>query len=378
MNPEEIGTNLTQYDFTYYMEQALEHVPDDVDTREGSIIYDALAPACHQLAGLTMELRNVMLETFVTTASGKYLDLRAEEAGVRRIRATKAIVKAAIEGNEGQPYELDIGTRFSSISENPTYYTVTDTTEVAGEYLLEADETGLIGNEYIGTILPIDNLNDFGQAKITEISIPAREDETDDDLRKRVSAEKGIGAFGGNIEDYTRMATGIDGVGGVQVYPIWKGGGTVLLVLQDNVYRAASQTLIREAEALIDPPVNSGQGLGLAPIGHKVTVVAPDERIVNVSFNLDVEPGYSQASIMPSIISAIEKYFNTVRIRWGQRNDSGYSSWVYRSQIISAILANEGVANVSGIRLNGREGDLQMFLTNDLQELPVLGEVSVL
>ena len=77
MTPDEIGIDLDKYTYEYFMNEALGYVPQDIDIREGSIMFDAIAPACYQLADLAMELKNVMLETFVTTATGGYLDLRA-------------------------------------------------------------------------------------------------------------------------------------------------------------------------------------------------------------------------------------------------------------------------------------------------------------
>lgn len=377
MTPDEIGINLDKYTYEYFMNAALGYVPQDIDIREGSIMFDALAPACYQLADLAMELKNVMLETFVTTATGGYLDLRAEEAGVRRILATQAVAEVKVEDENGAPYDLDLGTRFSSIGDDPVYYKITSGTDIAGMYLMTADEAGSTGNEYIGTILPIDNLNNFGQAEITEISIPARDDETDDSLRSRVIAEKGIGAFGGNVEDYIRMANEVDGVGAVQVYPTWQGGGTVLLSILNNEFKKPAQTLVDLVQQTIDPD-KTGAGLGLAPIGHKVTVKAPEEKLLSISFYLTTDPGIDSESIMAEITTAVEKYFDSTRRRWAERREGGYTTWIYRSQITSAILSVSGVANVNSVKIGNQDEDVQMILDNTKQEIPILKEVRAL
>lgn len=377
MTPDEIGINLDKYTYDYFMNEALGYVPQDIDIREGSIMFDALAPACYQLADLAMELKNVMLETFVTTATGGYLDLRAEEAGVRRILATQAVGKVKVVDESGAPYDLDLGTRFSSIGDEPVYYKITSGTDIAGEYLMTADEAGSTGNEYIGTVLPIDNLNNFGQATITEISIPARDDETDGSLRSRVIAEKGVGAFGGNIEDYIRMANEVDGVGAVQVYPTWQGGGTVLLSILSNEFLKPTQTLVDLVQQTIDPD-KTGAGLGLAPIGHKVTVKAPEEKLLTISFYLTTDPGIDNESVMSAINAAVEKYFDTTRRRWAERRDGGYTSWIYRSQITSAILSVDGVANVNSVKIGNQDEDVKMILDNTKQEIPILKEVRAL
>ncbi|MGH2110125.1 baseplate J/gp47 family protein [Aerococcus urinaeequi] len=375
MTPDEIGAHLETYDFNYYMEEALARVPTGVDTREGSIIYDALAPACYQLASFTMELRNTMLESYVVSATGEYLDLRAEEAGVMRIPATHAVVTASFTSGGGQPYAVDIGSRFSSIGDEPIYYAVTEKVS-EGVYRLTAEESGSVGNEYVGVLLPLDNFNDFGQALLTEITVPARDDETDDSLRARVIAEKGVGAFGGNIEDYTRMITDLDGVGGVQVYPAWQGGGTVLLSIVNNVFEVPSQELVSEVQEAIDPEIG-GSGVGLAPIGHKVTVRGPVQKVIDVSFYMNVESGANQTAIFDEAKTVIENYFLSVRQRWSNRGVTGYEAWIYRSQITSAILSIQGVANAAGIKLNGNDEDVKLELTSEKQELPILGTVSL-
>ena len=71
-----IGDEIEKYTFENLIKEALEKVPDNVDKREGSIIYDALAPACYQLAEMYMNLKNFVLNTFVTTSYGEYLDLK--------------------------------------------------------------------------------------------------------------------------------------------------------------------------------------------------------------------------------------------------------------------------------------------------------------
>ncbi|MFQ8761900.1 MAG: baseplate J/gp47 family protein [Intestinimonas sp.] len=47
-----------------------------------------------------------------------------------------------------------------------------------------------------------------------------------------------------------------------------------------------SSTLVEKVQNAIDPPPNQGLGLGLAPIGAKVTAVAPTGLAVNVSATL--------------------------------------------------------------------------------------------
>lgn len=373
MNPEEIGNYLEEYDYEYFINQALSKVPEGIDTREGSIIYDALAPTCYQLAAFIMQLKNVLLETFVVTATGEYLDYRAQETGLERIEATKAIVRARLTREDGSPFSVAMGSRFSSIGDDPVYYTVI-AAEEEGIFRLQAEMAGESGNKYIGVLLPLNNFNGLAEAMVTEILIPARDTETDEELRKRIIDSKEIVTFGGNITDYYYLTSGIQGVGAVQIYPVWNGGGTVRLVILDDTYKAANEVLVERVQQMIDPTSNQ-QGIGYAPIGHQVTVAAPTNKTIDVEFELTLNLGVSYPQLADTIHQVIEDYFDKVRRGWDERTDAGYECWVFRSQITAAILSVLGVANVQGLKLNGLEADVQLELSNAKQELPLLGEV---
>ena len=241
---------------------------------------------------------------------------------------------------------------------------------------MQAETEGELGNKFIGTLLPLDNFNGLAEAVLTEILIPARDTESDDDLRKRIIEAKEVVTFGGNISDYYYLTSGIDGIGAVQVYPVWNGGGTVRLVILDDSYHSASSVLIDRVQQLIDP-TKDGQGLGYAPIGHKVTVAGPTQKVIDVSFELTLNSGITYPQVEAQIKSVVADYFDKVRKSWDERSESGYESWVFRSQITAAVLSVLGVANVQSLKLNNVEADMQMELSDIKQELPMLGEVSV-
>ena len=58
-------------DMTYehILQRMLNKIPSSMDKREGSIIYDALAPAAVELTQLYMDLDLTLNETFADTAS---------------------------------------------------------------------------------------------------------------------------------------------------------------------------------------------------------------------------------------------------------------------------------------------------------------------
>ena len=93
------------------LERMLGRVPAVLDKREGSVLFDAHAPAALEIGQLYIELERVLAESFGGTASRQYLILRAAERGITPYPATHAILRAVAE-----PETVDItGRRFKII-----------------------------------------------------------------------------------------------------------------------------------------------------------------------------------------------------------------------------------------------------------------------
>lgn len=382
-----IGDNLEQYTYKYLMSQALSFVDDSLDKREGSIIYDALAPACYVLAGYYMQLYQVVKNSFAVTATGEWLDQRVKESGITRREATAAVKRADFTDDAGQAAVVRIGTRWSTVSStNPITYRVTAQYEqndasVAGAYELTCETLGTIGQEYTGPIIPVDFVKGVAAATMSTTLIPGRDAETDDELRERYFDQMSAKAFGGNISDYRNKTREIIGVGDLQIYPVWNGGGTVKLSIVDTAFRAASNEFVQEVQNLIDP-VNAsgvqGDGLGIAPIDHKVTVVAPEEVTVNITASIVLQVPYEVGQVQPAVEQAIEAYMVELRHDWATPNEfNEYALSVYTSRITAAIVGVPGISNVTNVRLNGTAADITLQQTGQKQQIPVKGTVTL-
>lgn len=377
-----IGEELEKYTFKSLISEALDKVPDNVDKREGSIIYDALAPACYQLAEMYMNLKNVVSNTFVSTSYGEYLEQRALEQGLKRYDATKAIKKGTFTFEDDTPAVVQIGSRFSTIwgEENLIYKVIGEYFEngvlVRGDYLLECETYGAIGNVYVGDLLPITYLSNIKTAKMTTLIVTARNKETDEELRDRYILTVNQKPFGGNVAQYDQEIRGIEGIGEVQIYPTWNGGGTVKCSIIDTEYNSVSQEVVNKVQGLVDPVVNSGKGLGLAPIGHKVTVCTPSKITINVQAKIQVLNGYTIDQLRNEIVDVINRYLLSLRKNWGIADDfNRYALTIYRSQVTAKILGVIGVANVSSVNINNKDEDLVLLENPTTQQLPMLGEV---
>lgn len=380
MTPEELSSRIEKRNFEYYLNQMMDKVSDDTDKRQGSIIYDALAPAAMVIAQQSLSLSNVIKESYIKTADNEFLDYRAIEHGTSRQLATATQVKAKFLDSKGNTIDdIDVGDRFASLGDTPIFYKVIKiNADLTG--MLEAEEVGTRPNGYFGQILPVTPNDILSWAEIVEVSIPAKDNETDEHLRKRLLSTDSWIAYGGNIADYLDMLSKIDSVGSAQVYPVWNGGGTVKLVILDNDLMPASETLLKQVKETIDPVDAESEGYGLAPIDHNVTVVAPEPITIDISTKVEVDTQADIETLKPKILSAIEDYFKLRRIAWSQINNAtgrGYALTIYRSQILSAIMKVDGVVNASIPMLNGIDDDIALTFNNDLSQLPVVGEVNL-
>lgn len=379
-----IGDYLDKYTFKYLMESALDNVPDSLDKREGSIIYDALAPACYELAEYYMELKKILENTFASTAGNEYLDLRAAEQGLKRYAASYAVKRGDFLTSSGNPAVIPIGSRFSVISDTLNLnYTVTEAyldefgAVVPGAYRMTCEEAGTQGNSYTGPLIPITFIPNLKTATLSDLLVPARDEETDDELRDRYFLTVNNKPFGGNLAQYDEVLKNIEGVGEVQIYPVWDGGGTVKCSVIDASFNPITTDFINVIQNEIDP-TPQGTGLGLAPIGHIVTVVTPDELTINIETNILLMAGYTKAQVEQPIKDALEEYMLSLRRQWGIPNDfNEHLLGVYISRINAAILNVAGVSNVTNTKINSLAEDLTLVQTPERQELPILGVVTL-
>ena len=346
-------------DMTYenILNDMLSRVPNDVDKREGSIIYDALAPAAFKLAEMYFQLQHFVDLLFADTAVEDFLSRRTAELGIVRRPATKAIRKIATDG------PVDIGTRWGL--EDTTYIITEKMSDT--EYKAECEQPGSIGNIYSGPLDNIDNISGV-TAELTDILIPGEDEEIDESLRQRYFESLVSQAYGGNIVDYEQKVTALPGVGGVKVEPVWNGGGTVKLTIIDSDYNKPSPTLIDEVQTAVDPVQNQGKGYGIAPIGHVVTVVGVEEIEIDVEPQITLQTGYTWADVKPSVEAAINDYFAELRSQWADSQ----TLVVRISQIEVRILAITGIVDVQNTKLNGQQQNIEL----GPYEIPVLGEVT--
>lgn len=396
------------YDVTYeeILERMLARVSDKFDKREGSVIFDTHSPTAIELQLLYVELNTLIAEAYGDSASREFLIRRCKERGITPYEATNAILKG-----EFTPKNIDVtGQRFNISSLN---FIVLE--KIAdGEYQVQCETPGIVGNQQLGTMIPIEYIEGLETAELTGVLIPGEDEEDTEDLRKRYFDSFNEKAFGGNVQDYLEKTNAIPGVGSTKVTRVWNGdirpadmiptakvktwyegiigtldqevalwlsnvymaaaekklttGGTVLLTILNSDYGVASDTLIQTVQNTIDPAENAGEGYGLAPIGHVVSVKSAKEVTVTLKTKITFDTGYSWSNLQNSIDTAVQDYLLELRKGWA---DTAYLV-VRISQIETRLLSIKGIVDIENTKINGSTDSL----TLGKYEVPVFGGAS--
>lgn len=330
----------------------------DIDTSEGSLIYNILAPEAWELSEAYVAIDEVLNCTFADTAPREELILRASERGIKPHKATCSTVKAEFN------IDIPIGSRF----------TIDDLAFVAIEkidnciYGMMCEVAGTSGNKKIGELIPTEYIDGLETAKLTEVLIPGTNEEETEAFRKRYFGSFTSQAFGGNRADYKQKIKSINGVGGVKLQRITKEQGTILATIISSEYLKPSLELVNKVQTTIDPTKNSGEGEGLAPIGHIVKIKACDTVQVNLTLKLVLKDGYVLDDVKEYVIDKVKKYFLSLRREWENTDQI----IIRNAHIISSVLQVLGVDDVAFLKINEKEGNHVCFSN----EIPILGDVT--
>lgn len=344
--------------YTNILNNALEQVPNSLDKREGSVIYNSVAPFAMVISEFYKELSARINELYATTATGHFLDDIVGMFGIARNLAICAIRKGVFYNSSNELMDIEIGKRFSIDGIVFSTYEKIST----GIYKMKCENPGEIGNVSSGNLLPVDTIPNLAIANLTDIIIPGKEAESDEEFRKRFYDSVNSIAFGGNVADYKMKVKAINGVGAVKVIPVWNGGGTVKLIILDNTLNSANQTLVNAVATIMGE-----NGSGLAPIGHTVTAVGATIYNISISLKVSLKSGYTIETVRKNIMDAINEYFLELKEIWEDEEELIIRIIQLESRIISA----EGVLDISNLKMND---DTSNIVLSDYQ-IPYLSEV---
>lgn len=342
----------------------LARVADRFDKRTGSIIYDATAPASVELAYFYEALDYILDQAFADTAEREYLIRKAAESGLVPEAARAAVVTGVF---TPETLEIPVGARFTC---GEYTYSVTEKIS-AGRYYLTCETAGAEVNGTTGRLIPVETITGLKTAELVEISILGENEEDTEVFRARYFATRRADAFGGNVADYKAKIRAMQGVGGVKIYPAWNGGGTVRCVITNSDHGVPTEALVTEAQMAIDPLVvdgedSQGQGLGLAPIGHFVTLHGANATTMTVAGTLTFRDGYYYELVRPEIDNVLTAYYTELSKTWQDQENI-----IIRLAEISMRLLQSvrGILDIQDLRINGNYSNFVV----DADSIPVHG-----
>lgn len=334
------------------MDRVIARYPN-LDNREGSIVFNALAGAAIELAIAYSELENTRKESFVNTASREYILV-----GCRDIGMDTSVFEASAGIHKGEfDVEVPIGSRWNCDLFN---YVVTEFIGMNGDnytYRMECDTVGTSPNNQTGDLTAITDIpSGLTLAKVTECLVEGENETSDEDIRTAYYDYINSTTSDGNANQYKRWCSEYTGVGNSKVFPLWNGANTVKVSILSASNRAASPELIAEFQEYLDPN-SSGMGDGVAPIGAIVTVSTATELPINITATVKMKSGYTDTS---PIATALANYFGAIAYEKSQ---------VAYMNVGATILGVKGVESISNLTVNGNTADIN--LTDE--QIPVLG-----
>lgn len=420
--------------FNTIIQRMLNNVNDDIDKREGSVIYTALAPIALELETYYEALDEVLTETFADTASYYYLTKRAAERNIYPIEATASTLRMIADPPTA---EIEVGDRFTSEDYELTFEVISGD-DVAGSYDIVCLTDGIVGNLESGTLIPVDEINGLESVKIqgavvyddkgnkvlddngnetykSAVIVAGVDEEDVETFRARYFNALQSKAFGGNREDYINKIKENSKVGACKVMrstvkeyvpndtvkqwiseiavdstvstdvKSWLSdvttaiinnnlstGGNVEVYILDNSLNEPSEKLIKELKNTLDP--TDGGGDGLVPIGHQVNVHSAN--IVKVDFNITVslKNGYTVEDVKTDVKDVINNYLTECKSEWEVSDNIELASIQFVTAIFSEC--NNYISNVN-CTMSLENGAEQNTLTLDERSIAVLKTLKI-
>lgn len=346
------------------LNRMLARVSDTLDKREGSIIYDTLAPVAEELAAAYINLDIMNDDSYADSATYNGLVRRGYERGIVPIEGSQAIVKIQV---TPASVELDEDTEFNIETVN---YTVTDDLG-NGLYAITCNDTGSIGNAYAGQkVIPKEDVPGLQAVTIVGLIMAGRDEEDVEDFRRRYIDTFENQSFAGNVSWYKETIEALAGVGACKVIPSVSGDGNVIVYVVDGENQPLDSQAVQAIQNELDPDQN-GRGNGIVPIGHTLSVRSAVVSNDTVRVTYKVDAAYASTSytdVEDALRKIIEAYYEELRQRWR----SSSTSTVKPGDMSGRLYQSEFVDSVSSLTVNGATANVVL----GQEYIPTLGSLT--
>lgn len=344
------------------MSDMMADMPDGISTEEGSLLFNACAKQAARLEEAYLVLNGIEKNMFVDTADLEHLIRAGNERACYIEQATYAEFEAEFN------CPIPPGSRFNLDEYNYTVFNVINEDE--NKYRVGCETPGSEPNNLLGDLEPIEFIDEFEWGRLTKCTLAGKDIEDEEVYRARIMSTYNYRGFAGNREYYMSRVKELSGVLGCKLERVKAPSDRVKITIIGDKYKAPSEETVQAVQTAVDPIVNSGEGEGLAPIGHRVQIIAVGETTVNIETKITYDSEHSYEDLKSYIEQAVEDYLLELRKTW----ESSEIIVVRVLQIESAIVSVDGIVDVTGTKINGSESNLQ--ITDGT--VPVKGAVTCL
>ncbi|MGL4677668.1 MAG: baseplate J/gp47 family protein [Brevinema sp.] len=346
------------------IEQSKEQIPQITHYRSGGVFRLFIEVVASFLEKIYTELDELLPNRFLSTAKGKWLDLKAEELSLYRYQATKTkgyVIFSRFDTTSS--ITINQGKIISTNDKNNSlrYKVVADTILPKNEnsilVLVEAEESGsqynVFGGQISDLITPINGIDTITNTYEWIIEV-GQDQETDENLRIRCK-DIWAGLSGANKNAYVSWAKNVKGIHDVVIVTIEQELGVIKVVCNGNKNTPPSQEILNQVRNIIDTK---------KPIATKVEVLAPNPVPININLTVSMNP--NQETSKDHIETAIRQYFENLTIGT-DFEPSALTSTIFTIKGIKSIVVNTPSTYISQLQ-TARLGNLTIELLKTQEE----------
>lgn len=333
-----VSEYLDSMDFTTLRKLMLGMAPEDVDKTEGSFLYDAVTPIALFVSEMIGQMKLVLEQSFIGTATGSNLDVLAatmprlyrQNASPEKLKLklspySQTSKNTIINNKNSINFSNQYGETFSLDTEQDDWIS----NDEANIYVIVKKNVTGKGSSYVGqTMEPSPAISGLETCSVYSVLSGGTEKEDDDHFRVRVWAAMSS-PFLGSVSDYQRkifseFPLSLNGFNVENCFIIPRGSrsGYICVIpakVGDNgevVHCEAGE--LESLQDYLDKRIDKigGYGLGVAPIGHVVKVRNFSEFRLYQRVTVTVARGrmseVSEESVSSQVINATNSYLRSI------------------------------------------------------------------
>ncbi|OOM71097.1 baseplate J-like protein [Clostridium puniceum] len=340
--------------------EMLSSIDSGISKSEGYFVYDAIAPAAKKISECYTVLDIILKLIFGEPAPeipqedyDKFMDKDAARHGLKRKQGIYSIGEVTFTGvdnsiiNENSIVQTVEGLKYKVTSQGKI---------VNGKCTLgiKAMEMGSKYNVPSNTIVQIPiKINGIISVTNLNTTTSGTDRETSEELLERIISKERDESSSGNVYDYEKWAMEVSGVESVKVKPLWKGNGTVKIIVAGDNGAQLDDTIVQNVKEYIDP--HDGAGFGKAPIGATVTVISVTPMQIDVKIQgLIIEDKFSLEDVKLNIKKSLDAYFKKLSA----------GGAVKINAVEAVIMMTEGVNDLTSIKINDQSKNILVIDEN--------------